>query len=54
MGWGKKDSRAADKNFLLGMGALRPVAGVTVEIPRRIQSLFHSIHIYCYRLSATP
>lgn len=36
---GGKDSRAADKDFLLVMGALRPVAGVTVETPRRIQSL---------------
>lgn len=51
---GGKESRAADKNFLLGTGALKPVPGVTAEIPRRSQSLFHSIHIYCYRLSAAP
>lgn len=32
---------------------MRPVAGVTAESLRRIQSLTYSVNTHCYRLSAT-
>lgn len=43
---GGKDNKAAGKDLLLGRGAMRPVAGVAVETPRRIQSLTYSLNTY--------
>lgn len=40
---GGKDHKAAGKDLLLGRGAMRPVAGVTVETPR-IQSLTYLLN----------
>lgn len=44
--WAGGTDKAAGKDLLLGRGAMRPVAGVTVETPRRIQSLTYSLNTY--------